>query len=197
MGHLIDTYFMELNMFVTSLRTRAARLSIFTALGASALVLGGAAPWTGARTALFGGPWISVESPVNPYDASTTGALFVVHTFRHGNPMDMGMSGQAEGIVDGQRRTVSLALKAAHTGTYAVRNQWGDKGIWTLVITATPSDHGPGEKLQAIVEIGADGALGNVSVPRTSQGALRTVAAAEIDRGLRERAKSLVAVGAR
>jgi hypothetical protein len=201
--HLIRTFIMEHLMSVATLRARAAhiaprvRWSTLTAIAGVALVAGAARPWAGTSASTFGGPWISVESPVNPYDASTTGALFVVHTFRHGNPMDMGMTGKAEGLVDGQRRSVEFKPTKAHTGTYAVRRQWADKGIWTLVITATPTDHGPGEQLQAVVEIGADGEVGKTSVPRNERGAFRSVATAEIERGLRERAKLQVAVGSR
>ncbi|MEO6526749.1 MAG: hypothetical protein ABIP93_09015 [Gemmatimonadaceae bacterium] len=188
-------------MFFTTLRARYARSARWSALAAIAgvaLVAGAARPWVNTAASIFGGPWISIESPVNPYDASTRGALFVVHTFRHGNPMDMGMTGKAEGLVDGQRRSVSFRVdKATSAGTYAVRRQWADKGIWTLVITATATDHGPGEQLQAVVEIGADGEMGKVSVPRNERGAFRMVASAEIERSLKERAKLPVAVGSR
>jgi len=177
-------------MPATTLRVRAVRRLTFAVLAASTVALGAAA-------VSFGGPWISIESPVNPYDAAATGALFVVHTFRHANPMDMGITGQAEGVVDGKRRSATFTLSKAHTGTYVVRRQWGDKGVWTLVVTATPSDHGPGEQLQAVVEIGADGQVGKVTVPRDDRGTLRAVAAAEIERSLRERAKLPVSVGAR
>jgi hypothetical protein len=189
---------MERLMLVTSIRARLPRWSALAAITCGAMVLGAAKPWASLRASYFGGPWISIESPVNPYDNSTQGALFVVHTFRHQNPMDMGMAGTAEGLVDGQRRSVALDVaKTSRTGAYAVRRQWGEKGIWTIVITATPTDHGPGEKLQALVEIGADGSVGRVSVPRNDRGGMGTIAAADIDRGLRERAKAFVAVGAR
>lgn len=185
-------------MSVSSFRSRAARWSTLAAIAGGVMVIGAARPLVSISTAKFGGPWISIETPVNPYDGSTTGALFVVHTFRHGNPMDMGITGQAEGLVEGQRRSVPLTVaKASQTGNYAVRKQWGDKGLWTLVITATPTDHGAGEQLQAVVEIGADGEVGRVSVPRNNQGGFRAVATAEIERGLRERAKAPLAVGAR
>ena len=185
-------------MSVSSPRARTARWSILATLAGGALVLGAAKPVASTDASMFGGPWISIETPVNPYDASTRGALMLVHTFRHGNPMDMGMAGRAEGLVDGQRRSVALDLrKASNAGTYAVRKQWESKGVWTVVITATPTDHGPGEQIQALVEVSGDGDVGKVSVPRTAQGALRTVAAAEIDRDLRERARAPVAVGAR
>jgi hypothetical protein len=185
-------------MFVSSLRARAARRSTLAVVASATMAFGAAEPIASTGTALKGGPWISVETPVNPYDPSARGALFVVHTFRHGNPMDMAMTGRAEGLVDGQRRSVAFTpAKGSGTGTYVVRKQWEAKGIWTVVVTATPSDHGPGEQLQALVELGADGDVGRVTVPRNGQGAFRAVADAEIEHGLRQRASAPVAVGAR
>ena len=185
-------------MFVTTSRARAARWSILAAITSGALVLGAAKPWTSALGSYFGGPWISIETPVNPYDAATRGALLLVHTFRPRQPDGHGDGRPSGGARGWAAASVALDLvKSSHTGTYAVRKQWESKGVWTLVITATPTDHGPGEQIQAVVEVSGDGEVGKVSVPRTAQGVPRTVAAAEIDRGLRERAKSPMAVGAR
>lgn len=174
----------------------AARRFAFRSLALTTLA-GGAIVITGAArpNALFGGPWISVESPVNPYDATTRGALLLVHTFHHGTPIDMPMKATAEGLVDGNRRSVALDLvKSSRTGTHAVRNQWGSKGLWTVVVTATP--HGDDVGAQAVVEIAANGEVARVQVPTRPTGdgrALRVMSAAEIDRALRERARTSVA----
>ena len=32
----------------------------------------------------FSPPWISIETPPNPYDPASRGAFLVVHTFHHG-----------------------------------------------------------------------------------------------------------------
>jgi hypothetical protein len=173
-------------------RTLARPLAIVAAIGA-AVALTAAAPHGARPAALFGGPWISVETPVNPYDASTRGALLLVHTFHHGTPTDMPLTGKAEGLVDGHRRSVALDLaKSSRPGTHAVRNQWGSKGLWTVVITATP--HGDTHGAQAVVDIGLDGQVSRVQVPThrpTAEGAaLRQLSATEIDRALRERART-------
>lgn len=183
-------------MFVTTLRPRIARWTSVAAIVGSVLVLGAAKPWAHVRAAYFGGPWISVETPVNPFDSSTRGALLLVHTFHHGTPEDMAMTGKAEGLVDGQRRTVTVSVdKSSRTGTYSVHRQWGDKGIWTVLVSATPTEHTT--TIQAVVEVGADGEIGRVSVPRTAQGIPRLLSVAEVEQGLRGRAKAPVAVGAR
>ena len=171
-----------------------------TALGAMMVVglvaVTAATKGTTHRTAMFGGPWISIETPVNPYEASTSGALFLVHTWVHQNPSDLPVSGRAEGLVDGKRRSVPFPLnKSAHTGTYAVQRQWGDKGIWTVLVTAMPESKN-GWSIQAVVNVGADGEIEKVSVPRAGQ-STRLLTDAEVERGLRDRAKAMVAVSAR
>jgi hypothetical protein len=150
------------------------------------------------RAAMFGGPWISIETPVNPYESSTRGALFLVHTWVHGTPVDMPLVGWAEGLVDGKRRSVQFTLtRSAHTGTFGVQRQWGEKGIWTLLVTAMPQAENKW-RIQAAVDIGADGEVERVSVPGVSAGqAPRLLSDAEVDRGLRDRARAMVAVSAR
>ena len=172
-----------------SLRSRVA-LGATMLAGLTAVT---AATNTSRSAAMFGGPWISVESPANPYDQATRGSLFLVHTFHHGAKVDLPVTAKAEGLVDGERKSVALTLsKASEAGTLGVRNQWGDKGTWTVLATA--SEHGG--SVQAVVEINADGSVGKVSVPSTS-GRPRLLSAAEIDRGLRERAGAPMAVGGR
>ena len=172
-----------------SLMSRAA-LGAMMVAGLAAVT---AAANTSRGAAMFGGPWISIESPANPYDEATRGSLFLVHTFHHGAKVDLPVTAKAEGIVDGQRKSVALTLsKASQAGTQGVRNQWGDKGTW--MVLATASEHGG--SVQAVVEINADGSVGKVSVPSTN-GRPRLLTVAEIDRGLRDRAGAPMAVGGR
>ena len=177
-------------MLVT--RTRAARLAVISTIGAATVMLAAArAPMTS-----FGGPWISIEAPVNPYEPSTRGALLLVHTFHHGTPVDMPVVGKAEGLVDGQRRSVALTLsKSSRTGTQAVRNEWGTKGTWTLLLTVAPAGN-DSQGIQAVVDVDADGSVGRVTVPRSGNGT-RLLSAAEVDRGLRARAGVPTVVGGR
>ncbi|MEO8561782.1 MAG: hypothetical protein ABI601_06885 [bacterium] len=182
-------------MFVASSRALAIRSLTLAAIAAGTMLVGAAS--SPHEASKFGGPWISVETPVNPFDNSTRGALLLVHTFHHGTPESMPIVGKAEGLVDGQRRAVDFVVtKSSREGTYAVQRQWGTKGIWTLLITATPLEHGNGS-IQAVVEIGADGDVDGVSVPRDARSMPRLLSLAEVDRTLRERAKAPVAVGAR
>ena len=178
-------------MFLT--RTRAARAAMLATIGGATLTVSAAT--RDVASSMFGGPWISIEAPANPYEQATRGSLMLVHTFHHGTPLDIPIVGKAEGLVDGQRRSVALTLsKSERPGTHGVRNEWGNKGVWTVLLTATPVDHG--SAIQAVVEIDADGAVGRVTVPRAGNGT-RLLSAAEVDRGLRARAGVPTVVGGR
>ena len=92
------------------------------AIAACAIALAAAAP-------SFGPPWISIETPPNPYDAASRGAFLVVHTFHHGDLVASGVTGTAEGIVAGSRRSVPLAFDTtSRKGSYALRKQWPSDG---------------------------------------------------------------------
>ena len=72
-----------------------------------------------------GPPWISIEYPVNPFDRTTRGAHLLVHAYYHGTPVAYPVSGTAEGIVNGERRTMTLRFETtSRTGVYALRKQW-------------------------------------------------------------------------
>ena len=129
-------------------------------LGACVLGLSAAAP-------TFGPPWISIETPANPYDAATRGAYLVVHTFHHGDPTASGVTGSAEGVVAGARRSIPLTFDAtSRRGSYALRKQWPNDGTWMLVINTG----GRAEGVTALVDIGESGDVGRVRVPTRRDG---------------------------
>jgi hypothetical protein len=67
-------------------------------LPALALLAAGAAV-TASAALLKWPPWISIESPVNPFDAAAHGAVLLVHaTFREGPAQVSDLSGTAEGL---------------------------------------------------------------------------------------------------
>jgi len=144
---------------------------------------------------VFGPPWITVETPPNPYDRASRGAFLVVNTFHHGNSVASGVTGSAEGMVAGARRSVALTFDAtSRPGSYALRKQWPADGVWMLVINTG----GRKEGATALVEIGAQGEVANVRVPTRQQGEWlipAEVTAAEIDHALSTRAR--VATAAR
>lgn len=143
-------------------------------------------------THAFGPPWISIETPPNPYDATSRGAFLVVHTFHHGNIVASGVTGTAEGVVAGARRSIRLAFDTtSRRGSYALRKQWPSDGIWMLVINTG----GQAQGVTALVDIGPQGDAGNVRVPtyrRDGWDLPQQVTARDIDAALEGRAARAV-----
>jgi hypothetical protein len=143
---------------------------------AGLLLLGAASLAASPATAKWP-PWLSIESPVNPFDATTRGAVLLVHAAtREGPPAAAALTGTVEGIVRGARRSMSLRLDATpNPGVFAVRRQWPAEGTWLLRISL--------QNTTAIVSLDGDRVAG-VSVPvlATSDGNIpRAVSAREID----------------
>ena len=184
------------------LRIRLFRSVVLVA--ALAVVAGAVA--TGVRAAPLaptgvtaGPPWISIEYPVNPFDRTTRGAHLLVHAYYHGTPVGYPVSGTAEGIVNGERRTITLRFEpTSRTGVYALRKQWPSEGAWTLVIAVTQSDDDRGGVAQALIELAPTGAVASVHVPtqRHAEGAFpRRLTAQEIEAAVRAHAQRVALAG--
>ena len=160
-------------------------LRTLSLIAASCLALAAGAP-------SFGPPWISIETPPNPYDPASRGAFLVVHTFHHGDIVASGVTGTAEGVVSGARRTIQLAFDTtSRRGTYALRKQWPNDGTWMLVINTG----GRAQGVTALVEIGAQGQVANVRVPTYHKDGWdlpQQVTAQDIDTALESRAARAV-----
>lgn len=131
-------------------------------------------------------PWLSIESPVNPFDPSARGASFLVHAiFREGQAQLSDLSGTAEGLVDGSRRSIALRFEVTdRPGVFAVRRQWPNDGTWLLRIAL--------QHTTAIVTLDRSGNVASVRVPTelaSGNQLPRPVAAKEIDSTLAEAAK--------
>lgn len=126
--------------------------------------------------------WLSVEYPINPYDRANRDALLLVHAAMHsGVPTTRDISGTAEGIVDGTRRSIALRLDAtSQPGVFALRRQWPTSGSWLLRLTLDKST-------TALVSLSRAGAVTSVDVPMqggSGSSFPRAVAAREIDSAL-------------
>src|SRR6266576_6290043 len=146
-----------------AMQTRIRGLAL-AALAAAALVT----PAFGLK----GPPWISIELPVNPYDRTMQGAFLLVHAFHPQTPIGFPIEGTAEGMVNGERRTVKLEFsETSRDGVYALKRTWAEEGVWTLVIRV---NQGPaeadGNTATAVVEIGSDGEVASVRVPTNRRG---------------------------
>ena len=164
---------------------------MFTRLRAVALAAAFSAVFAAPALAK-GPPWISIELPVNPYDRTMQGAFLLVHAFHHQTPIGFPIEGTAEGMVNGERRTVKLEFsETSRDGVYALKRTWATDGVWTLVIRV---NQGPGDGATAVVELGADGEVASVRVPTRQQGSWTVpapVAMADVDQALRARAAQL------
>ena len=140
-----------------------------------------------------GPPWISIELPANPYDRATKGAFLVVHAFHHGTPVGFPVVGKAEGIVNGQRKTVELKFdRGERDGTFVLRNNWGNEGEWTLVISVMQAEN---DAATALVQVSGAKVVG-VDVPTEQRGEWKVpkkVTLAEVEATLKERATRLAA----
>jgi hypothetical protein len=139
-----------------------------------------------------GPPWISIEYPVNPHDQSMRGAMLLVHVFHHGTPIAYPLVGTAEGLVNGERRSIKLTFtETARPAVYGLSRQWPTEGVWTLVIKMSRGDHGT-DGATAVVELGPDGEVASVRVPTRQQGQWTIptdVSMSDINQALRARAQ--------
>ena len=101
-----------------------------------------------AGVAQAGGQQIAVE-------VAADGKSLLVRTYRCGTPSDFTVTGTAEGLVDGQPRSIPLTLThASEAGVFAVSRQWPAEGSWVL----TFSTEG-GRFVNALVELEKGAAL--------------------------------------
>jgi hypothetical protein len=152
-----------------------------------------------ASTAAFAGPpWISIEYPANPFDATSRGAFLTVRTYHHRDFESKTVTGTAEGVVDGKRQSMRLDIRpGSQPGMYVVRWQRPATGRWVLVIN---SGSGGVSEATAVVEINPGGGVAGVTVPTRIIGggwvSPRAVATSEIDALLQGRALASAGVSA-
>jgi len=167
------------------------RSSLCLAALSGAAIIVAASPADAVHRA--GPPWISIEYPANPLDPSTRGAYLLVHAFHHQLPVSSPVRGTAEGLVGGERKSITLRFDSTtRPGVYALRKQWGDEGVWSLVISVVPHED---NIAQALVELGPDGVT-SVRVPtrREREWTIpRPITAQEIEQSLQSRASRTAA----
>ncbi|HET7619398.1 MAG TPA: hypothetical protein VFK20_12885 [Vicinamibacterales bacterium] len=122
--------------------------------------------------------------------------MLYVHVFHHSQPIAYPIEGTAEGIVNGERRSIKLKFTdTARPAVYGLSRQWPSEGVWTLVIKMQRDQDGE-DGATAVVELGPDGEVASVRVPTRKQGQWTIpvdVSMTEIDRALRARATALAA----
>ena len=115
-----------------------------------------------ATPAMAGAPWISVEFGPNPYIPATRDAYLVVHAMHRGMPADEAPSGIAEGVVNGQRKTIPLTFdKMGTAGDYKLRKQWTDGTTWVVAMSV---GSGHNDTASALVTVAGDGKVAGYQV---------------------------------
>lgn len=127
-----------------------------------------------ATPALAGPPWITIEYPGNPFNPEVRDAFLVVHAYHHNTPVGLPVSGTAEGIVNGRRRTITLQFQPLRReGIFALRKQWPDEGRWLLALHVTQGE-GESNTASALVRLAPDGTVASTTVPsKRGEGGMR------------------------
>lgn len=126
-------------------------------------------------------PSLSIERPSRA--SSDAGDAFVlVHAYQGCHPGQLMVSGTAEGLVDGERRTIPLEiLPAATPGLYSVAQQWPREGVWVLRLVVTVGDG----HATALVGINASGQITAVREPARSGRVIHEPSDADVEALLR------------
>jgi len=108
----------------------------------------------GGQWALAGGFFLTLGNPVAANAPQAKGAVLVVRPDGCHEPAKARITGTAEGLVNGARRSVPLKLIALPTpGVYAVNREWPAEGVWVVNLTGVNL----GATTSAIVPIGPKG----------------------------------------
>ena len=108
--------------------------------------------------------------------AAAGGAFLMVRAVPGCHPGALTVSGIAEGLVGGERRSAPLELVAGPApDVYLVRRQWPREGVWVLRLTVTEGDG----HATALVGIGRTGAVVTVRQP-ARRGSIHEVSEADV-----------------
>jgi hypothetical protein len=106
-----------------------------------------------AAPALACPPQITVERPAGPMADS---AFVLLHASPGCQIGRLTVTGTAEGLVGGARRSIQLEVAATGTaGVYRVRRQWPSEGVWVLRLVVHVGDG----SATALVGVNASGAI--------------------------------------
>ena len=140
--------------------------------------------WTAFAFALFAradGFTFTIGSPVAAQEVQAKTAAFVFRTQGCAEPAKSQITATAEGMVHGNRRSVSLHVAALQRpGVYAIFQTWDNQGRWVVVLQGVCDKETAG----AIVPIGPKG-----FIRESSKFLARPATAAEVDASLKSLAE--------
>lgn len=86
---------------------------------------------------LAGALMVEIGNPVANPEALAKHAVLVVRTTACHSPEKTSLTATAEGVIDGQRRSIPIQLIPLSTpGTFAVTREWPSGGTWALKFVA-------------------------------------------------------------
>ncbi len=102
-----------------------------------------------APAALAGGASARVEGPAKD------GKSYVVRTYMCSNPASLKLNAWAEGVVNGKRTTLPLAIhKTREKGVFEFQRNWPADGKWSIRVAL-----GQGRTPVTVAALGQDGAV--------------------------------------
>ena len=124
-----------------------------TRLRVNSIVLGFAVVVIGAGQAIAGDFWVNVEVTHSSLPGLAGQVVLVVRPAGCHEPENATITATAEGLVNGQRKTLPLKLTAISPGVYEISRQWPSQGAWIIAVNAEYR----GLPRAAIVRLGAGG----------------------------------------
>ena len=146
------------------------------------LVLASVAGGLLAAPALACPPQLTVERSAEPSDS----AFVLVHAARGCGRGTLTVSGTAEGLVGGARRSVPLEVAATGTeGVYRVRKEWPSEGVWVLRLVVRVGEG----SATALVGVDASGEIAQVRQQDPARRIYPYLTDADVDAMLRSLAR--------
>lgn len=116
------------------MRSRSRSFRSMAALALCKLLAASLPAWAG------GPPSFAFKAPDVSGTPKASSPVLEVHAFSCHVPTDAAVKAYAEGMINGERRTIPLKLERTGTkGVYNLSRQWPAQGAWALVFSI---DHG-------------------------------------------------------
>ena len=134
-----------------------------------------------APVTFAGGFQLEIQKPTSN-EGEMKGAAFLIRTYGCHQPWDADVSATAEGVVNGKRQSIKIALTRTSQGVYAVKQQWPSHGAWVVAITGQYN----GITSSALIEMGSNGTVRITKEDRVSSKIVqRKLTAEEVESALK------------
>lgn len=127
-------------------------------------------------------PQITIERP----SAASDSVFVLVHASPGCQSGSLTLTGTAQGLVGGVRRSIPLDVAATETaGVYRVRKQWPSEGVWVLRLVVRVGEG----SATALVGVDASGAIAEVRQQDPARRLYPSLTDADVDAMLRRLAR--------